>query len=169
MSNEDLFKSFEPALVQAFGWNHLQDMNARAVSRTFHDQMRFIMREVPPGFFRVEALRCLLAAKDAAVRAVLPQPAPQPPSEPQAHEPHAASDLPPHLQDKESWRGVNMTLLTLWQGWRNPDTVMQCDVIDPEFGRCERSVHEPGTLHYSKVSRGCQAELALPHSGQWLS
>jgi hypothetical protein len=54
-----------------FAWKHLEDSNARIVSASFQDLARIVIEKIEPGPERTVALRKLLEAKDAAVRAVI--------------------------------------------------------------------------------------------------
>lgn len=54
-----------------FAWKHLEDGNARIISASFEDLARIIINKLEPGPERTVALRKLLEAKDAAVRAMI--------------------------------------------------------------------------------------------------
>lgn len=57
-------------MLKWFAWEHLPD-KLKAVSRPFGDLAAIVATEIPAGPERTVALRKLLEAKDAAVRAAL--------------------------------------------------------------------------------------------------
>lgn len=66
-----------PALpiLRYFSWQHLRDERMAACSKRFADLAHALVETVPPGPELTVALRKLLESKDAAVRALLPDPA----------------------------------------------------------------------------------------------
>ena len=58
-------------IVQFFGYAHLPTIELREVSKLFHDLAGEIVATVPRNPERTVALRKLLEAKDAAVRALI--------------------------------------------------------------------------------------------------
>lgn len=58
-------------LLRWFRWDHLPTGPARQTSQMFHELARDVEDTVPDGPEKTVALRKLLEAKDAAVRAVL--------------------------------------------------------------------------------------------------
>lgn len=65
-----------PALpiLRYFSWQHLRDERMAACSKRFADLAQALVETVPPGPELTVALRKLLESKDAAVRALLPEP-----------------------------------------------------------------------------------------------
>lgn len=59
-------------ILKFFSWEHLRDEALRETSRQFTITACFILENVPRNAERTVALRKLLEAKDAAVRAKLP-------------------------------------------------------------------------------------------------
>jgi hypothetical protein len=63
-------KSMEERMMKWFAFEHVPD-HLQAVSRQFYDVARFVVDTIEGGPERTVALRKLLEAKDAAVRAKL--------------------------------------------------------------------------------------------------
>lgn len=60
----------EDRMIKWFAFKHLPE-NLQNASRPFHATAKHIVENIPPGPERTVALRKLLEAKDAAVRAVV--------------------------------------------------------------------------------------------------
>lgn len=58
-------------IMRYFGFNHLTDPDLARVSEKFHDLAVYVDGTIPGGAEKSVALRKLLEAKDAAVRATL--------------------------------------------------------------------------------------------------
>lgn len=58
----------EERMLKWFDWKHLPD-DLRSTSKRFYETASFIVESIEPGPERTVALRKLLEAKDAAVRA----------------------------------------------------------------------------------------------------
>jgi hypothetical protein len=65
--------SLHNEILQFFSYEHLKD-ELQAVSKQFHDLAHKLYHELPPNPERSVALRKLLEAKDAAVRAKIAKP-----------------------------------------------------------------------------------------------
>lgn len=61
-------------IIRYFSWAHLQDPALREVSRLLGETAMALDATLPAGPEKSVALRKLLEAKDAAVRAALPEP-----------------------------------------------------------------------------------------------
>ena len=61
----------EDRMMKWFSWSHLPEGDPRDVSSAFHTLAERVCKNVEPGPERTVALRKLLEAKDAAVRATI--------------------------------------------------------------------------------------------------